>query len=66
MEDVIGNHIMHHPCNILVLLGKHNTIEEIARQIQNTGLTNEEGANMGPIIWTPVYLFSSPTLKFVL
>ena len=50
MEDVIGNHIMHHPCNILVLLGKHNTIEEIARQIQNTGLTNEEGANMGPII----------------
>ena len=42
---------MHHPCNILVLLGKHNTIEEIAQQIQNTGLTNEEGANMGQIMW---------------
>ena len=41
---------MHHPCNILVLLGKHNTIEEIAQQIQNTELTNEEGANMGQIM----------------
>ena len=66
MEDIIGNHIMHHPCNILILLGKHNTIEEIARQIQNTELTNEEEANMGPIIWTLVYLFLSLPLKLVL
>lgn len=66
MEDIIGNHIMHHPRNILILLGKHNIIEEIAWQIQNTELTNEEEANIGPIIWTLVYLFLSLPLKLVL
>lgn len=48
---------MHHPCNILILLGKHNIIEEIAWQIQNTELTNERGKYRTNYMNTSLFIF---------